>query len=169
MTASNVADVLPETRHAYDLGTRRRGSGVIGAGGRKVAHAMVTGPPVHPATTTIAQARVALENPHRHLLLLVSQRRLLGTIDSDDLAAVEGGAEPALAVARLSGRTVRADEQLVAVHAEMLAGGQRRRAVVHDDGVLLGLLCLKASGSGFCSEEGIAARSTPCPGDRSAT
>jgi len=162
VTPSDAAYVRPETRQAYDLGARERGSEVTGAGGWQVAQAMVTRPAVHPATTTIDQARVALENPHRHLLLLVWQRRLLGTIDRDDLSGTAGGAGPALAVARLCGRTVRADEQLVAVHAEMLAGGQRRRAVVHDDGVLLGLLCLKASGSGFCAEQGIAARARGC-------
>jgi hypothetical protein len=41
---------------------------------------------------------------------------------------------------------------------EMIAGGQRRRAVVDDEGRLLGLLCLKASGRGFCADADVAAR-----------
>jgi hypothetical protein len=36
--------------------------------------------------------------------------------------------------------------------------GRRRLAVVDADGALLGLLCLKASGDGFCSDDGIASR-----------
>jgi hypothetical protein len=40
----------------------------------------------------------------------------------------------------------------------MNATGRRRAAVIRDDGKLVGLLCLKASRSGFCSEEDVRAR-----------
>jgi len=36
--------------------------------------------------------------------------------------------------------------------------GRRRLAVVDGEGRLVGLLCLKASGSGFCSNEDVASR-----------
>jgi hypothetical protein len=36
--------------------------------------------------------------------------------------------------------------------------GRRRLAVVDEDGTLLGLLCLKATGLGFCSDDAIAQR-----------
>ena len=40
----------------------------------------------------------------------------------------------------------------------MQASGDRRLAVVEDDGRLLGLLCLKRSGDGFCTDAGVAER-----------
>ena len=146
------------------LGCAREG--VCGVDTREVADAMVRSPAVHPSGTTIAQARMALEDPHRHLLLIVSRHRLLGTLDRSDLSGPAGGAEPALSVARMTGRIARPDDELAAVHAEMLGRRQRRRAVVHDSGALLGLLCLKASGAGFCTEEGIAARQGRAIGGR---
>jgi hypothetical protein len=44
------------------------------------------------------------------------------------------------------------------MHRAMIASGQRRAAVVSPDGRLLGLLCLKASGTGFCSDQDVRAR-----------
>lgn len=127
--------------------------------GPRVADAMVTLPVVHPPTLTIAQARIELDDPHRHLLLLVADDRLLGTLAREDLDASDDAASPALVRARLTGRTVRADELLEVVHAEMTQDGQRRRAVVDEDGSrLLGLLCLKHHGNGYCTDSGIAAR-----------
>ena len=125
---------------------------------RTVAAEMVTRPLVHPASVTVSQARAALADPHRHLLLIVTQGRLLGTLNRVDLLAEDDAAAPALDLARLWGRTVPADALLAPVHADMLAAGERRRAVVHPGGDLLGLLCLKASGTGFCTDEGLAAR-----------
>jgi len=40
----------------------------------------------------------------------------------------------------------------------MQAAGQRRAAVVDGDGLLLGLLCLKHHGGGFCTDAGVASR-----------
>jgi hypothetical protein len=40
----------------------------------------------------------------------------------------------------------------------MRASGRRRLAVTSDDGTLVGLLCLKASGNGFCSDGDVASR-----------
>jgi hypothetical protein len=39
----------------------------------------------------------------------------------------------------------------------MVRSGRRRIAVVEPDGTLVGLLCLKQSGSGFCTDAGVAA------------
>lgn len=45
-----------------------------------------------------------------------------------------------------------------AVHEAMTRAGQRRLAVIDDDSQrLLGLLCLKRSRTGFCTDEGVAA------------
>jgi hypothetical protein len=56
----------------------------------------------------------------------------------------------------------------------MIATGRRRAAVTSADGRLLGLLCLKASQTGFCSEQDVRARalgkagSVPATGGRRA-
>jgi CBS domain-containing protein len=123
---------------------------------------MITAPVLHPATVTVAQARAALDDPHRHLLLIVSDGRLLGTLTREDLEAPTLRATgPALEVARLTGRTTGVTVRLATAYDELVATGDRRRAVVDADGVLLGLLCLKASGTGFCSDAGVAARRGP--------
>ncbi|MCW2757803.1 MAG: hypothetical protein JWO46_1549 [Nocardioidaceae bacterium] len=119
---------------------------------------MVTTPVTHGPATTIAEARTALEAPHRHLLLIVFGRRLLGTLVRDDLDGADDGTGLALDLARLAGRTTHPGASLTTVHAELTGSGERRRAVVDDAGELVGLLCLKASGTGFCSDEGIGAR-----------
>jgi len=126
---------------------------------RTVLDAMVTTPVTHPPDTTVLEATAALENPHRHLVLVVDDGRLLATLDRQDLLGVAPCLDPALAVARLSGHTARADDDLATVHAAMVVAHERRRAVVDDQGRLLGLLCLKRDGSGFCTDEGVRARS----------
>lgn len=125
-----------------------------------VLDAMLTRPRTHPPELTVHEARAVLADSHVRLLLLVDGRRLLGALDSDDLAPVPPGegARPALAVAGLAGRTVRADAPLDGVRDAMQAAGRRRLAVLDDDGLLVGLLCLKASASGFCSDASVAAR-----------
>lgn len=125
-----------------------------------VVDAMLTTPRTHPPDLSVAQARAVLADSHVRLLLLVESRRLLGALDRDDLDAApeDPGSQPALPLAGLVGRTVRADARLDDVRTAMQAAGRRRLAVVDDDGLLLGLLCLKASATGFCSDAGVAAR-----------
>ncbi len=123
-----------------------------------VADAMVRHPVVHPASLTVAEARLALDDPHRHLLLIVSGRRLLGTVARDDLLGADDDTAPALTSARLVGRLTLPHQPLAPLHDAMARAGERRRAVVDEHGLLLGLLCLKASASGFCTDAGIAAR-----------
>lgn len=139
---------------------------------RTVADAMITRPHLHPATLTVAGARAALEDSHVHLLLLVEDDVLRGTVTRDDLdratdRAPDGAPDgpgapvadgPVLPLARLEGRTVPAGAPLEQVQREMAAVGTRRRAVIDADGRLVGLLCLKRSGTGFCSDGGVAAR-----------
>ncbi|MDO9457390.1 hypothetical protein [Nocardioides sp.] len=126
--------------------------------GRTVADVMVLRPATHSSTVTVAQAYDALDDPHRHLLLVVRRRLLLGTIERTDLVGSARGPDPALPLSRLGGRTVHQGTPVDVALAEMVAGGRRRLAVTDLRGELLGLLCLKASGTGFCSDEGIAAR-----------
>ena len=127
---------------------------VVGTAGESVADAMITRPHLHPVGTTVEQARAALTDSHVHLLLLVEDGRLCGTVERGDLDEVADGGRPALDVARLEGRTLPPDQPLPTAYAELVAAAQRRRAVVDAGGRLLGLLCLKRSGSGFCSDAG---------------
>lgn len=60
---------------------------------------------------------------------------------------------PAATAGTLAGRTISPDAPLGRVHAEMVAREQRRLAVVNDSTPLLGLLCLKRSRTGFCTDE----------------
>ena len=131
---------------------------LVGSAGRSVADAMITRPHLHSAGTTVAEARAALTDSHVHLLLLVDDGHLLGTVERDDLHEVADGTGQALHVSRLDGRTLGPDQPLEVAYAELVAAAQRRRAVVDAGGRLLGLLCLKGSGSGFCTDDGVAAR-----------
>jgi len=125
-----------------------------------VRDAMLTRPRTHPRDLSVAQARAVLSDSHVRLLLLVDGSRLLGALDRDDLddAPADAGERPALPLAGLSGRTVRADAPLDAVRRSMQAAGRRRLAVLDAEDRLVGLLCLKASATGFCSDAGVAAR-----------
>jgi hypothetical protein len=53
---------------------------------------------------------------------------------------------------------VPAEASLAEVRRKMIATGRRRAAVTSADGRLLGLLCLKASQAGFCSDQDVRAR-----------
>jgi len=53
---------------------------------------------------------------------------------------------------------VPAEASLAEVRQVMIATGRRRAAVTSADGRLLGLLCLKASRAGFCSDQDVRAR-----------
>jgi hypothetical protein len=49
-------------------------------------------------------------------------------------------------------------DPLEAARSHLVATGQRRLAVVDRAGTLLGLLCLKRTGDGFCSDRDVASR-----------
>ncbi|HUR48137.1 MAG TPA: CBS domain-containing protein [Acidimicrobiales bacterium] len=124
---------------------------------------MINAPKTLPATASMAEVRAAFEDDHLHLLLIVDEHgRLRGTVDRADPGVVEPDAvaphEPAVRVATLEGRTIAPDTNADGARRLLFARGERRRAVVDERGRLLGLLCLKRSGSGFCSDAGVAAR-----------
>src|ERR1044072_4890707 len=97
--------------------------------GRTVREAMMRMAKLLPVETAVADASVALENAHVHLLLLVEGAMLRGTLDRRDLIGAPRTA-PAPRFARMSGRTVGPDESLAQVHAAMVSSGRRRLAVV---------------------------------------
>lgn len=121
-----------------------------------VADAMLRVPKTCDADTTIAQARDAFRNDHVHSLLIVDGRRLLAVIERTD---VQAGcpATPALLTGRLAGRIINPQAALEPVRQSMITQSRRRLAVVDGDR-LLGLLCLKRTGSGFCSDADIRSR-----------
>ena len=127
-----------------------------------VAEVMLRSPIVLEASATVDEVRTVFASTHVHMVLLTPTGHvgepLLGTLVRDDLAAPDVARGPALAHARLAGRTVGADLQADDVRHSMQAAGQRRAAVVDADGLLLGLLCLKHHGGGFCTDAGVASR-----------
>ena len=136
---------------------RRAADGTTGT----VRDAMVTRPKVGHPEITVAQAREAFANTHVHMVLLADRHGLLrGTLVRTDLDPAGSGSDavPALAFSKLRGRTVSPDAFADRVRGELIDEGLRRLAVVDDDGMLLGLLCLKRRLHGFCSDRDVAAR-----------
>jgi CBS domain-containing protein len=125
-----------------------------------VAEAMVTDPKTHGPPTTVGELRSFFCDDHVHLALLVQGGRLLSTVERHDLPMDLDDSAPAWPAGTLVGRTIRPDASAAAAHERMRRSGRRRLAVIDDHGALLGLLCLKASGDGFCSDRDVANRAT---------
>ena len=107
----------------------------------------------------IQTIREFFEDDHVHMALIVAaDGRLITTIERSDLAGVTSSTGCAAEVGTLVGRTVAPSQAIVAVTETLLTEGRRRLAVVNGSGRLLGLLCLKRDGRGFCSDDGIRAR-----------
>ncbi|HZO98444.1 MAG TPA: CBS domain-containing protein [Gaiellaceae bacterium] len=113
---------------------------------------------MHGPRTTVAELRAFFGDDHVHIALLADGARLLGTVERADLAPALGGEVPALAVAKLEGRTIGPHTSLCRTLEQMRREGRRRLAVVDDESKLLGLLCLKRSGVGFCSDTDVGRR-----------
>jgi CBS domain-containing protein len=110
-------------------------------------------------TVTVADARAAFANHVHMLLITASDGRLLGTLVRDDLADVDD-ASLALQHAVLHGRTIPSTMPAEEALRMLVDQRARRRAVVSDDGQLLGLLCLKRRFNGFCSDADVLARAS---------
>ncbi|WP_146031877.1 hypothetical protein [Arthrobacter sp. AFG7.2] len=96
---------------------------------------------------------------HVHMALIVDARgNLLTTLEPSDIPADARGAAKAAVFGMVRHRTI--DPKLPAdvATAVLQAAGRRRLAVVDGRGKLLGLLCLKRTGLGFCSDAGVASR-----------
>jgi CBS domain-containing protein len=124
----------------------------------RVDDAMVRRLTVHGASATVRELRTFFDDDHVHMALLVDRGRLIGTVERDDLPLASNPELRAAAIARLGGRTISADAAASEALETMKRTGRRRLAVTSRDGTLLGLLCLKASGLGFCSEADVASR-----------
>ncbi|MCO7219688.1 CBS domain-containing protein [Klenkia sp. PcliD-1-E] len=135
-----------------------------GSSARTAGEAMVRVPKTCGTGTTIGQARAFFADDHVHALLVVDGAQLVAVVERVDLTGPDRA--PVAALGRLHGRTVPPSEPVAVVAARLRAEGRRRTAVVDDDGRLLGLLCFKRSGRGFCTDADIAARDADRDGYR---
>jgi predicted transcriptional regulator len=122
---------------------------------KTVADVMVHHPKLCHEDSTVGDVRQLFADDHVHAILIMSGTRLLTVLDRADLGPQATDSAPAARLGRLSGRvstpTASADTAL----RQMTAANRRRLAVVGPDGTLLGLLCLKRNGTGFCSDENV--------------
>lgn len=126
---------------------------------RTAGEAMLTTPVRHPLSVTVREIRDFFRDDHVHAALIVSPAVYLGAVvERDDIAGYQAPDAAAAPLGRLAGRTVSTGASLADVHQAMTATGRRRAAVTSADGRLLGLLCLKVSRTGFCSDQDVRAR-----------
>lgn len=123
-----------------------------------VAEAMVRSPDVLPADAQLGRVRAAFDDDHIHMVLLTDGDVLRGTLLRGDAPDTAPDLQKALRFAQLADRTVSATAPTDEVLQWLTGRQQRRLAVVDDHGRLVGLLCLKASGTGFCSDADVASR-----------
>ena len=122
---------------------------------------MVTCPKTHGPGSGLEKIRAFFKDNHVQVALIVAtDGRLVTTIERSDLAAATSSSAPVAKLGTLIGRTAgqggparRGDRDAVAGRTK-----KRRLAVVDGSGRLLGLLCLKTDGTGYCSDEGIRER-----------
>ena len=123
-----------------------------------VADAMLTTPALSGAGATTGDVRRLLAGEHRHVALVVDPSGVLLTVVSSDDLPADGEDGLARDLGRLRERVVAPHADLDSTRVTMLDTGRRRLAVVDDTGRLLGLLCLKSHGRGFCTAETVAER-----------
>jgi CBS-domain-containing membrane protein len=127
--------------------------------GACVADAMITIPKTHGPDTRLAEIRRLFEDDHVHMALVVDAGgRLLTTIERDDLNEAMPGSTRACHIGTIARRVVASHHSLDYASAALRRDRRRRLAVIDDSGRLLGLLCLKRRGDGFCSDEGVRQR-----------
>lgn len=124
-----------------------------------VADAVVRAPKLCGPDTTVADVRALFADEHVHAALVVAEpgTRLLAVVERADLAALPPDF-PAARAGTLRGRVVAPTAPLPPTHDAMVRAGRRRLAVTDASGALVGLLCLKRSGLGFCSDADVVAR-----------
>lgn len=120
---------------------------------------MVTRPRTHGPETGLATICAFFEDNHVHMVLIVAaDGRLVTTIERADLAGDGANSGPVSRLGTLAGRTVGSADPLTTATAVLVRQERRRLAVIDQSGRLIGLLCLKKDGTGFCSDDDIRAR-----------
>lgn len=120
-----------------------------------VADVMVHHPKLCDEDTTVGEVRLLFAGDHVHAVLITSGPRLLAVIERADLGPEASSSASAARLGRLTERVIAPTASADTALRQMIAAGRRRLAVVGPDGTLLGLLCLKRSGTGFCSDENV--------------
>lgn len=123
-----------------------------------VGAAMISMPKVLPLNTTVLQARREFNDDHVHMLLLVHDSTLIGTLVRSDLPPRADRSTWVAPYCVLEGRVVSPREPLTSARRRMLEAGLRRMAVVNANNKLAGLLCLKRNRTGFCGDADVADR-----------
>jgi CBS domain-containing protein len=119
---------------------------------------MIPAPKISGPEATVRDVKALLENDRVHAVLIAHRGMLLAVVERSDLDRSTSDEASALSVGRLSGRVVAGDHSLQAAHRWMTGSGTRRLAVVDEGGRLVGLLCLKRDGRGFCSSADLQSR-----------
>lgn len=126
--------------------------------GAVVADAMLQHPTTHPADATVGELRTYFRDDHAHIALLVNGRTLVAAIRRKDLGEDMRDTQPAAGIVLSEQRSISPTILLKSVHQYMVRECHRRLVVTDGDDRLLGLLCLKRSGRGFCSDADIRSR-----------
>lgn len=128
--------------------------------GRTATDLAVLLPDVLGPEDTVGHVRLAFARGEKVKMALVvdSAGVLLTTVVRSDLDRRMPSGRLARTIGTLAGRTVRAEMTEADALVTLSDSGTGRSAVVDAQGLLVGLICLKASGLGYCSDEGIAAR-----------
>lgn len=122
-----------------------------------VASYAIRDPKTTPLSATVQDMWELFSDDHVHMALVTRGRRLLGCVVRADLAGAPPTA-PALSVASTRDRTISAQVSIDAAWELLTRTGTRRLAVVDDADRLEGLLCLKRSRAGYCSDADVNAR-----------
>lgn len=125
---------------------------------RTVAEVMVRHPKLCREDATVGDIRQLFADDHVHAALIVSGSRLVTVIERADLGLEATDSTAAARLGGLNGRVIAPTAPADAVLRQMIADSRRRLAVIGPDKRLLGLLCLKRSGTGFCSDENVRQR-----------
>lgn len=125
---------------------------------RLVQEVMIAAPRTLSAEASVGDVRAAFADDHVHMVLLTRGRTLVGTLVRTDLPQIATATMSARQWSALLGRTVAPEMRVDLVQDLLVERGTRRLAVIEAGGTLLGLLCLKRSRDGFCSDADVAAR-----------
>jgi CBS domain-containing protein len=123
-----------------------------------VADLAVRAPKVLPREATIADVRETFSSKHVHIALIVDRGFLVTTLERSDISDDSSDDELAGGYGTLAGRIIGSDASIDEAWTLLNQGKRRRLAVLDETGRLLGLLCLKRSRTGFCSDLGISSR-----------
>jgi CBS domain len=148
---------MRDPESAPSAGSQNSGLSARAEAAASVAQAMVTNPKVFGPALLRSDLDELFTDDHVHAALVVDDGRLITVVERTDLKEGLPDVDPC-SLGTLTGRVVAPEAPLAAVHARMRHEQRRRLAVIDEAGRLLGLLCLKKSGTGFCSDADVRSR-----------